>query len=244
MARGEHEIPLGEHWLSERERERLGAMRFTKRRSEYRLRRWAGKQAVAAAAGLPTEAATLARIEVANLPTGAPVVLVDGAPADLHVSLTDRAGWAVCLVTGEDLRVGCDVELVEPRSAGFVTDFLTETEQRDLASRPGADRDALANLFWSAKESALKVLQTGLRRDTRSVEVTAHETAGGSDGWAAMEIRPAEGGLMTGWWRRDGVFLVTVASELPLPPPAPLPGSADLATAQPVHSWLAQPLTP
>ncbi len=59
-----------------------------------------------------------------------------------------------------------------------------------------------------------------------------------------MEIRPAEGGLMTGWWRRDGVFLVTVASELPLPPPAPLPGSADLATAQPVHSWLAQPLTP
>lgn len=244
-ARGEHEIPSGKHWLSPRERERLAGMRFTKRRTEYLLRRWAGKQAVAAAAGLPTEPSALARIEVANLPTGAPVVLVDGAPAGLHVSLTDRAGWGVCLLTGELLRLGCDVELVEPRSAGFVADYLTQAEQRYVASRPDADRDALANLLWSAKESALKVLQTGLRRDTRSVEVTVDEPAdAGSDGWAPLEIRPAEGGRLTGWWRRDGVFIVTVASEHPLPPPVPLPGSADLAAAQPVHSWLAQPLTP
>ena len=69
--------------------------------------------------------------------------------------------------------VGCDLELVEPRTPGFVADFLTAAEQQSVASRP--DPDAAANLIWSAKESALKVLQTGLRRDTRSVEVAVDE---------------------------------------------------------------------
>ena len=119
----------------------------------------------------------LARIEIANRPTGAPVARVDGAPTDLDISLTDRAGWAVCLVAHREPRVGCDLEIVEPRSAGFVTDFLTVSEQLYLASRPDHDRNAVANLIWSAKESALKVLQTGLRRDTRTVEVTLEERA-------------------------------------------------------------------
>jgi 4'-phosphopantetheinyl transferase len=223
-------------------------MRFTKRRSEYLLRRWTCKQAVAVAAGLPADAGALARIEVANLPTGAPVVRLDGAPIELDVSLTDRAGWAVCLVAPGDLGIGCDLEIVEPRSPGFVTDFLTAGEQRYVASRPDVDRDAAANLLWSAKESALKVLRTGLRRDTRSVEITIADPAdqGPDDdggGWAPLKVGTAEGARMSGWWRRDGVFLLTVASQLPLPPPAPLSGSADLRVARPVHSWVTQPLT-
>jgi 4'-phosphopantetheinyl transferase len=247
MARGEHEVPPGDAWLTPRERERAAAIRFTKRRTEYLLRRWTGKQAVAAAAGLSRDVPSLARVEVANGPTGAPVALVDGAPSGLEVSLTDRAGWAVCLVAAGDTRVGCDVEIVEPRSPGFVTDFLTPAEQRWLTSRADGDRDAAANLVWCAKESALKVLQTGLRRDTRSVEVVLTEPADRRDdehaGWAPLEIRSSEGRRMPGWWRRDGVFLVTVASDLSIPPPAPLPGSADLTAATPVHSWLGQPLT-
>ena len=249
MARGESELPSDDQWLSAPEVERAGTMRFTKPRTEYLLRRWASKQAVAVVAGLPSEPASLARIEITNRPSGAPVVRIDGAPADLEVSLTDRAGWAVCLVAPTGVGVGCDLELVEPRSPGFVTDFLTAAEQRAVASRSGPDRDVLANLIWSAKESALKVLQTGLRRDTRSVEVSLGRPAGdppddaGAAGWAPLEVRTAEGHRMPGWWRRDGVFLVTVASGLPLAPPAPLPGSVDLRTARPVHSWLAQPLT-
>jgi 4'-phosphopantetheinyl transferase len=176
------------------------------------------------------------------------VVLVDGAPVGLEVSLTDRAGWAVCLLGGPDARLGCDVEIVEARSAGFVTDFLTPAEQRYVDAREGRDRDAAANLIWSAKESALKVLQTGLRRDTRSVEVALlgpGDPSGDADhgGWAPLEVCGAEGVRMPGWWRRDGLFLVTVASEQPLPPPAAMPGSADLARATPVHSWVGQPLT-
>lgn len=46
---------------------------------------------------------------------------------------------------------------------------LTPAEQRRVTE--SQDADLTANLFWSAEESARKVLETGLRRDTRSVEV-------------------------------------------------------------------------
>lgn len=245
MARGEHEVPPTTHWLTPREAARLDGMRFTKRRSEYLLRRWVAKNAVAAAAGLPSDPRSLARVEVANLPSGAPSVRLDGASLGFDVSLSDRAGWAVCLV-GEDLsRVGCDLEVVEPRSPGFVSDFLTSAEQAYVAARSDAERDAAANLIWSAKESALKVLRTGLRRDTRTVEVAVGSEVAGDDaaaGWARLDVRTAEGRLLPGWWRRDGVFLVTVASEQPLPAPTVLVGSGDLGTALPVHSWVRRPL--
>jgi 4'-phosphopantetheinyl transferase superfamily len=52
--------------------------------------------------------------------------------------------------------VGCDLELVEPSSPGFVRDFLTDIEQGYVAAQSDFDaRDAAANLLWSAKESAL-----------------------------------------------------------------------------------------
>jgi 4'-phosphopantetheinyl transferase len=248
MARGEHEIPSAETWLTADEVTRAAGLRFTKRRTEYLLRRWVCKQAVVAATGMPSDLQSLVRVEVANHPGGAPYVQVDGAPLTLDVSLSDRAGWAVCVVAERRGRVGCDVEIVEPRSAGFVADFLTPAEQDYVASRPDDDRHAAANLIWSAKESALKVLQTGLRRDTRSVEVAVAPSRGDqggmTSGWYRLEVRTAEGGVIPGWWRRDGVFLVTVASERPLHPPGTLIGSVDLASARPVHSWVSRPVSP
>jgi 4'-phosphopantetheinyl transferase len=204
---------------------------------------------VAAVTGLPDDLASLARIGVANHPSGAPYVRLDDAPLPLAVSLTDRAGWAVCLVSDGEGPLGCDLEIVEPRSAGFVADFLTPAEQDVVASSAAGAPELTTNLIWSAKESALKVLQTGLRRDTRTVEVVlgppqqVDDQAEGT-GWARLEVRTREGGVMPGWWRRDGVFLVTVAAQAPVSPPALLPGSSDLAAAQPVHSWLARPLSP
>jgi 4'-phosphopantetheinyl transferase len=245
LARGEHELPENSAWLTPGEAARAAGMRFTKRRTEYLLRRWVGKQAVAAATGAATDVAELARIEVANRVSGAPYVLVDGQPLGLDVSLTDRAGWAVCVV-GQDLsRVGCDLEIVEPRPRGFVTDFLTEVEQIYIGSRVGdAGRDEAANLMWSAKESALKVLRTGLRRDTRSVEVDLADPGPEADaaGWGRLAISTCEGTTLPGWWRRDGVFLLTIAADVAMPRPAQLPGSACLREAVPVHSWVGSPL--
>ena len=231
-------MPAGNRWLTGAEAEWLATMRFRKRRTEYLLRRWVGKQAVATVLGLADDEPTAARIEVANRTDGSPIVFLDAAPAVGCVSMSDRAGWAVCLVAEERVDVGCDLELVEPRSDGFVADFLTAAE-RDAVRAAGAERDVVANLMWSAKESVLKVLRTGLRRDTRSVEITLHRGAAGE--WAPLTGRLAEGGELPGWWLRQGAFVLTVASARALPPPVALDGTADLATATPVHTWLADP---
>jgi 4'-phosphopantetheinyl transferase len=244
LARGEHELPDDTSWLTPGESARAAGMRFTKRRSEYLLRRWVGKQAVAAATGTPDDVPQLCRIEVANHPSGAPYVLLDGKPAGLDVSLTDRAGWAVC-VLGPDLNhIGCDLEIVESRSGGFVSDFLTGAEQDYVSARAdGDERDAAANLLWSAKESALKVLRTGLRRDTRTVEVTVGDPDRPAD-WGSLTMSTAEGTTLSGWWRREGAFLLTIAADCSIRPPEQLPGCARLSEASPVHSWVDQPLAP
>jgi 4'-phosphopantetheinyl transferase len=242
LARGEDRLPGDLRWLTAAEADHAEGLSFTKRRTEYLLRRLSAKHAVAAVLGLPPGRETLARIEVRNQPTGAPYVLLDADPCGLTVSLSDRAGWAVCLVTRHRLVIGCDLELVEPRSPGFVADFLTPAERDYVAAEPDDDARAVAaNLVWSAKESALKVLQTGLRRDTRSVEVTIHGVR--TADWAAMAIRTAEGVTMPGWWRRSGSFLFTVAADQPVGPPAALERTDPLGDAVPRHSWLDEPVT-
>ncbi len=239
LVRGEHSVPAGARWLTGTEAEWLAALRFRKRRTEYLLRRWVGKQAVAAALGLAGDELTAARIEVGNRPDGSPLVLLDGAPVVGCISMSDRAGWAVCLVADEPVDIGCDLELVEPRSDGFVADFLTVPEQA-VVRAAGAERDVVANLLWSAKESVLKVLRAGLRRDTRSVEITLAPGVPGQ--WARLTGHLVEGGELPGWWMRQGAFVLTVAGGHLLPPPEPFDDPAVLSRATPVHSWLADPL--
>ena len=186
-------MPASGDWLSPAESARLAGLRFPKRRSEVRLARWAAKQAVARALDLGDDAGTLARVEIRAARTGAPVAFVGEEPAPLAVSMTDRADWAVCVVAPAGLAVGCDLELVEPRSDLFVRDWFTPGEQRLVAGADSGDeRHLIANLVWSAKESALKVLQTGLRRSTRSVEVDVVEGTG-HERWVAAR-RPGRGG--------------------------------------------------
>nr|WP_225956692.1 4'-phosphopantetheinyl transferase family protein [Amycolatopsis lexingtonensis] len=228
------DVATADDWLSPAEAARLGALAHPKRRSELRLSRWTAKHALAAVLGLGTEAAALARIEVRPAATGAPVACHDGVPAPVAVSLTDRADWAVCLTGPPGTALGCDLELVEPRSAAFVRTWFTDRERRAVSA---GDRSLLANLIWSAKESALKVLGTGLRRDTRSVEVELGATR---PGWSPLVVRAAEGGEFPGWWRRYGEFVLTCAAAAPGPPPRCLTEPPSLATAVPSHGWLTE----
>jgi len=241
---GESSRPAGVEWLTAGEAGRAATMRFTKRRSEWLLSRWTAKQAIARRLSLAHDPASLARIEIRTIlvgeARGAPEVFIDGDFYEIGISQSDRAGWAVCTV-GAAGEIGCDLELVEPRSQLFVKDFLTPAEQALVADPPvDASGDAVANLVWSAKESALKVLRTGLRRDTRSVEVSL-PTEPALEGWRALRISTEEGRNFSGWWQRYGDFLFTVVTGSPVDPPRPLVSPPGLATASPSHAWLAAP---
>jgi len=238
LSQGMADVPPDDAWLSPREAAWVARMRFPKRRSEFRLGRWTAKRALALFLGGPHGAEALRRIEIDRASDGAPAPLVDGRPADAYVTMTDRADQAVCLVGPLGRALGCDLELVEPRSDAFVADFLTPSEQRLVAAARGDARDLLANLVWCGKESALKVLRTGLRRDTRSVEVELPDGPR-ADGWSPLSVRASEGALFPGWWQRFGAFVLTVAATEPFEPPLPLVDPPGLATAVPAHSWLS-----
>jgi 4'-phosphopantetheinyl transferase len=235
-------VPEGTAWLSPLEVERLSRMRYTKRSSEFLVSRATAKRAIAHAVGLPPEdPGALRRIEVRHKPTGAPAAFLDGRPAKLALSSTDRADRAVCVVSeATGVAVGCDLELVEARSAGFVASYLTDLEQRVVAA--AADPEVTANLLWSAKESALKVLETGLRRDTRTVEV--HLGAPAVAGWSPLAVHPVEGGVLPGWWRRAGAFLLSVVASGPIGIPVAFREPDGLPSAAPTHRWLEQPVRP
>lgn len=242
LARGEDDLPLLGEWLTAAERSRAEALRLAKRRTDFLLGRWTLKLAVAKALGWPDDSASLARIEGRAAPSGAPQAYIDGSLAAHSVSLSDRAGCAVCLVTTGTTPVGCDVEIVEPRSGAFIRDYLTEAERRWVGAA-GPDRHKAANLVWSAKESALKVLGTGLRRDTRSVEVIIAELNPPQRTWSQLEVRTAEGAVFSGWWRQSGAFLVTACWPGGGPPPAPLEAESPIDTMQPSHRWVDRPVT-
>jgi 4'-phosphopantetheinyl transferase len=246
----ERALPTGDAWLTVRERELAEQLRFPKRRIDYLLGRYVAKRAVALALGLPSQPDALRRLDVRNRRSGpergAPEVVVDGRGAPVEISITDRAGWGVCLVRAAGdppgARLGCDLELVEPRSRAFVADYLTRREAALVhAAADDESRQVLANLVWCAKESALKVLRTGLRRDTRSVEVRLAE-GDATASWQRLTIWDREAlREIPGWWRRFGHFLLTVAADAELAPPEAFAAEPDLATAVPSHDWMASP---
>jgi len=227
-------------WLNPPEAARFASMRYTKRLSEARLGRWTAKQTVARVAGIDPTPDGMQRVLIRNAPDGAPEAFIDGAVSEMTIAMTDRADWAVCAILAGSPRIGCDLELVEPRSDGFVRDYFTAPERDLVAARPN-DKDLLANLIWSAKESALKVLRTGLRRDTRSVEVRLGH---GTDGeWAPFTVTAEEGRVFPGFWIRYGEFVLTVAAEIDIAPPTSLVEPTPLATATPAHAWTTQMLS-
>jgi 4'-phosphopantetheinyl transferase len=228
------DLPDHVEWLAPAERARLETLRFPKRRADWLLARFTAKRALARLLALGDDPEVLASVEVRPAGDGSPHAFVRGAAAGVEISLSDRAGFAVCVLRRGELAIGCDLELVEPRSEAFVADYLTALERAAVAAAEGAEaRHRLANLIWSAKESALKVLRTGLRRDTRDVEVRLH--AASVDGWSALSVHALEGTVFPGWWRQYGRFLLTFAAECEESPPRALGEPPALEGAEPLE---------
>ena len=223
----EADVPEDNDWLSPGEAARLAAMRFVKRRTDWRLGRWTAKRALAACLNTSSDRSAFSQIEIASASSGAPEVFFSGQKAPISISLSHRAGVAACAITTPEAALGCDLEKVEVRSDAFVADYFNVQEQELIAGARAADRSLLINLLWSAKESALKALQEGLRLDTRSVSVRlVNLQLGREDGeWHPLRVVAAGGKIFAGWWRSANELVRTLAGTPPLSPPILLTAS-------------------
>jgi 4'-phosphopantetheinyl transferase len=233
------DVPAGDAWLAPPERVVAARLRREPRRRDWRLGRWVAKQAVAALLGLPGGGPEACEIEVRAAADGAPELLVAGCPVDLAISISHRADVGLCALGDGAGAIGCDLELVEPRSEAMIADFYTRAECDRVLAADGPERERIAALLWSAKESALKVLREGLRRDTRSVEVVlpdAPKEYGRHGRWHPLAVRCHETGrLFPGWWRTLGGLVATVVCARPTAAPLELsaPGSRRIAQGPP-----------
>ena len=200
------EVPPDDGWLGPRERRVLATLHVPKRRGDWRLGRWAAKRAAAAWLSWPSDPHVLAELEVLADESGAPR-LHAGDTTPVALSLSHCAGWAIAAVASPEVRLGCDLERVEPRSGAFVLDYFTPAEQRLVAAAGPRDGGHCTTLVWCAKESALKVLREGLRLDTRAVELVVRQD-GPERGWwpVAARVGPA-GPTYEGWWRPHATLI-------------------------------------
>ena len=237
LQQSEADLPTTDDWLTEREATRLNSFRFAKRRFDWRLGRWTAKRAVAACLKLPKDPLALRQIEIIPASSGQPEVILHDQTGTISISISHSGGVALCAVAIGDVTLGCDLEMIEPRSDAFIADYFTEQEQDLVAQTRGDVRSLLASLLWSTKESALKALHVGLRADTRSVEVDIRDLylywCVESDGnslegnlpsslstvsgihWHSLQVQCAGGSNLCGWWQHSSNIVRTIVAAFP-----------------------------
>jgi 4'-phosphopantetheinyl transferase len=211
------DVPPGDEWLSAGERTALEWLHIPKRRADWLLGRWTAKRAIAPCLRLDQDCEALAAIEVRAASTGAPAAFIGGRRAGVSISLSHSHGAAFCAVAAAGTALGCDVEKVDRHSQTFIDDYFTAEEQEAVPRSPAHQRDRVVTLLWSAKESALKALQCGLRADTRSVNARPAELLPWQDEtWHPLTAHDIMGRIFHGWWRETGDLVWTLVA-IPAP---------------------------
>jgi len=211
-------VPSRNDWLAPNELLRLSSFSVPKRRSDWRLGRWTAKCAVATYLQMSPEDSSLASIEICPTPSGAPEIHISDAALGLAVSLSHSTGTAICALSQGDVKLGCDVELIEPRADAFLEDYFTPEEQALVANAPPHVRSRLVTFLWSAKESTLKAMKQGLRLDTRNLIVQPREPMN-EDVWARFSVRSLFGDSFSGWCLFGRTIVRTIVTDCPADEP-------------------------
>ena len=208
------DVPADDNWLCPNEVACLKKLRFAKRRADWRLGRWTAKRAVCRLSRLATVSPNTCEDRNSRhffRRTGSHHRRSRNAPGDF--SQPSGRHCHVHRVRGAESCWDVIWKSIEPRSHDFVVDYFTAEEQSWVARTPSAERPEIVTLLWSAKESALKALQQGLRLDTRSVMVTPMAGAPDLDGWSPLRIGCVDGRVFQGWWRTADGVVRTVATD-------------------------------
>lgn len=181
------DLPRELSWLSEWEKSHYAGFRFPKRQQGWLLGRWTAKNLLNQYHPI-CQKTQLSEITIKNQPSGAPIALVNDIELAGCISISHREGFACAAWTDDPLlKVGVDLEVVEPKARAFVEDYFTAEEVKTIDSLPINQRDLSICLLWSAKEAVLKALQQGLRLDTRSIEINLQSLTVSED-WQTLAI--------------------------------------------------------
>jgi len=213
LVRSADGVPTDDTWLAEPEREALARFRVGKRRRDWRLGRWTAKRLLVPYLGLEPGASTYARIAIRPTGDGSPIVFLDDRSLGIALSLSHSEDVAVAAVAPDGTALGCDLERIRSLRTATVRDHFTNAERDFVESRTGPERSLLATLVWSAKESALKALRTGMRLDTREVEVEVplELPTGVWQSLVVRRVRPKR--RFSGWWRILDGFVLTIVGD-------------------------------
>jgi 4'-phosphopantetheinyl transferase len=187
-------------------------LRIMKRKNDLICSRWAVKQ-LARKCDPELERLGLPELQVCKEPSGRPyLALSSGERIAGSISLSHSAGSVLAAFSHTTLRMGVDLERVEVREAAFAQDFFTEQELRMVESARAEERDGLITLIWSAKEAVLKAIGTGLRIDTRKINVDPDRTAYYDGRWSVAKAHCEAAGAdaLQLLWRREADFVFCI----------------------------------
>jgi 4'-phosphopantetheinyl transferase len=206
------------NFLTRDEKRRLAGHRFEKRRKEWLLGRWAAKSLLLGC-NPPWVTGKMDTIQICNETSGAPYaedIAGDRLPGCLSIS--HRAGAAFCAYNPGAVRIGADLELVEPKEISVFADYLTSTERQTVENCQPDLRSLAILVGWSGKEAAFKALGTGLRIDTRRLEtggyawIADHYPVEGK--WNDLELSLLCGeSSFRGLWMVREQFVFTLAGQ-------------------------------
>jgi 4'-phosphopantetheinyl transferase len=209
-------VPLNDDWLGASEKTFQKNLKFEKRRNDWRLGRWTAKCALAFCLEKSSTLNSLGEIEIIAGKDGAPVPYLNSKPCKYHISISHREGNGFCVISEDQSEIGCDLEIIEPRSLEFISDYFTNDENKLVGTAQLENRPLLANLIWSAKESAMKLLREGLRIDTWSVIVELNDIKE-IKLWQPLSVLYApDERTYHGFWLRREEFVMTLVAN---PPP-------------------------
>ena len=142
-----------------------------------------------------------------------PTVAATVSIAPVSISISHSHGIAFCTATHKTISVGCDIEKIEPRNRNFIDDYFTEYERLSVNSFDHIDAVLFPNLVWSAKESMVKLLRTGLSIDTRMVELQSAVINPDRD-WNRLQMKKVDSGTFySGIWREINGFVFVVMAD-------------------------------
>lgn len=200
------DLPGDLDWLHPGELAFMQTLRFENRRNNWLLGRWTAKQALLSLLENGGMVLEMKDIFIRKTASGAPVAEFGIPVPPCSLSISHRAGHAIVVAAPGDVLIGCDLELVEPRSEAFIADYFSDRERECIRKDP----PFFSNLLWCVKESVMKARGEGMRIHPGRIEVEVDGQAN-EGGWHKALARLNPGGIIyPGCWRRERDFIWAV----------------------------------